>query len=75
MQWKRACIFVKWENANMGWPLEKHDYFSADRYIRTTRAVKFGIYWPFYTQPGKDTPSKGSGSNGGGGGGQARISR
>ena len=73
MQWKRACIFVKWENANMGWPLEKHDYFSADRYIRTTRAVKFGIYWPFYTQPGKDTPSKGSGSNGGGG--QARISR
>ena len=55
MQWKRACIFIKWENANMGWPLERNDYFSADRYIRTTRAVKFGLYWPFYTQPAKNS--------------------
>ena len=63
MQWKRACIFVKMENANMGWPLDYKDYFSADRYIRTTRAVKFGIYWPFYTQPGKDSHNHGSGSS------------
>lgn len=56
MQWQRTCIFVKWENVNMGWPLETHDYFSADRYIRTTRVFKFGIYWPFYTQPAKDKP-------------------
>ena len=55
MQWKRACIFVKYENAGMEL-FDHNDYFSADRYIRTTRGVKFGIYWPFYTQPGKDTP-------------------
>lgn len=58
MQWKRACIFIKLENANMGWPLEHSDYFSADRYIRTTRAVKFGLYWPFYTQPAKNLPKQ-----------------
>ena len=33
---------------------DHNDYFSADRYIRTTSAVKFGLYWPFYTQPGKN---------------------
>ena len=55
MQWKRATIFVKYENANQGWPMKKNDYFSADRYIVTQRAVKLGIYWPFYTQPGKVT--------------------
>ena len=57
MQWKRATIFIKYENANQGWPLKKSDYFSADRYIVTQRAVKLGVYWPFYTQPGKDTPA------------------
>ncbi|MBR1576710.1 MAG: putative porin [Bacteroidales bacterium] len=57
MQWKRACIFVKLENAGMDL-FEHNDYFSADGYIRTTRAVKFGIYWPFYTQPAKDTPAR-----------------
>ena len=56
MQWKRACIFVKYENAGMDL-LDHNDYFSADRYIRTTRGVKFGLYWPFYTQPAKDTPA------------------
>ena len=54
MQWKRACVFVKYENAGMTL-FDHNDYFSADRYIRTTRAVKFGLYWPFYTQPGKTT--------------------
>lgn len=54
IQWKRACIFVKLENAGMGWPMDKADYFSADHYIRTTRAVKFGMFWPFYTQPSKN---------------------
>ena len=57
MQWKRATIFVKYENANQGWPMKKNDYFSADRYIVTQRVLKLGIYWPFYTQPGKDTPA------------------
>ena len=53
MQWKRACVFVKYENAGMRL-FDHNDYFSADRYIRTTSAVKFGLYWPFYTQPGKN---------------------
>lgn len=54
MQWKRATIFVKFENANQGWPMKKNDYFSADRYIATQRQIKLGIYWPFYTQPAKN---------------------
>ena len=53
MQWKRACIFVKAENVGMGTVPKKSDYFTANHYIRTQRTVKFGIYWPFYTQPGK----------------------
>jgi len=52
-QWKRACIFIKLENAGMGWPMEHADYFSADRYISTQRTVKMGICWPFYTQPSR----------------------
>lgn len=57
MQWKRATIFVKLENAGQGWPMKKNDYFSADRYIVTQRMVKLGVFWPFYTQPGKDLPA------------------
>ena len=55
MQWKRATIFVKMENIGQGWPMDKNDYFSADRYIVTQRQIKLGMYWPFYTQPAKDT--------------------
>lgn len=62
VQWKRACIFVKMVNANMGWPNNSADYFSADGYIRTQRAVKFGIWWPFYLQPGKGGRSGSSGA-------------
>jgi len=53
MQWKRACIFIKGENVAMGTFPKKSDYFTANHYIRTQRTVKFGIFWPFYTQPGK----------------------
>ena len=35
MQWKRACVFIKYQNAGMGWPLLHPDYFSADRYAIT----------------------------------------
>lgn len=62
MQWKRAVIFLKYQNALKGWPL-KHDrdYFCADRYILDSsgpaafsfNVLKIGIYWPFYTQPAK----------------------
>lgn len=55
MQWKRACIFVKYENAGLGWPMDKADYFSAHNYIVTQRGFKFGIFWPFYILPGKES--------------------
>lgn len=77
IQWKRACVFVKLENAGMGWPMTRKDYFSAHNYISTTRAVKFGIYWPFYVQSGKkNTLSSKAGSGGGrsGGGGFGGLS-
>lgn len=70
IQWKRACIFFKLVNANMGWPMDSADYFSADGYIRSQRAFKIGLWWPFYLQPGKqNTMSSRAGSSGGGGGG------
>ena len=53
IQWKRVSVFVKAVNVNMGWPCKKNDYFSADGYINTQRAFKFGISWPFWTFPGK----------------------
>ena len=69
MQWKRACIFVKLENAGMGWPMDKADYFSANNYIRTQRCIKFGIYWPFYKQPSSNKAVQaGSGMGGATGG-------
>ena len=61
IQWKRASIFVKFVNLNMGWPNKRADYFTADGYIYTQKALKFGIYWPFYVQPGRSTTGAGSG--------------
>ena len=60
VQWKRACIFIKYQNAGGGWPMDRSDYFSSDRYIVTKNGMeglKIGIYWPFYAQPtGYDSP-------------------
>lgn len=67
IQWKRACIFIKYLNAGMGWPNDKADYFSAHHYIRPQRAVKFGITWPFYVQTkaaGSSVPVSKSGRGG-----------
>ena len=61
VQWKRACVFIKYQNAGLGWPLLHPDYFSADRYIITQSGgdgLKFGIFWPFYTQPGNRARSQ-----------------
>lgn len=68
IQWKRASIFVKVININMGWPNKSKDYFSASGYIAPQRTIKFGIHWPFYIQPGrgKGSNSKGSGAGVGG---------
>ena len=70
IQWKRACIFVKIVNVNMGWPNKSADYFSAAGYIAPQRAIKFGISWPFYIQPGRNNTSTGGiGASGRGGNG------
>ena len=57
IQWKGASLFVKFVNLNMGWPTKKADYFTADGYIYSQKAIKFGIYWPFYVQPGRSSSS------------------
>lgn len=73
VQWKNACVFLKVVNVNMGKPFEETDYFSAHHYIKPVRALKFGIYWPFYVQPGSGhshnhgTGNSSTGSNRGGG--------
>lgn len=46
LQWKRACIFVKYVNASQQW--FNKEYFSAYGYIKPQSAFKVGIYWPFY---------------------------
>jgi uncharacterized membrane protein YgcG len=66
IQWKRVSLFVKAVNVNMGWPYKKADYFTADGYIATQRAVKFGITWPFWTLPGKNNSGASSASASGG---------
>lgn len=68
MQWKTACIFVKLENVGQGWPMERHDYFSAANYIHTTRAVKLGIYWPFHPPHNENKTLSSRASSGFGGG-------
>ena len=51
IQWKRCCIFLKYQNAGRGWPMRSRDYFTADHYVYTTDGtdgLKLGIFWPFY---------------------------
>ena len=72
LQWKKACIFIKFENMGKGWPLDKHEYFSAHHYIQPPAVFKFGISWPFYPPLGKVrtlSERAGAGMGGGGGGG------
>jgi hypothetical protein len=68
IQWKRASIFIKAVNLNMGWPNKSADYFSASGYIAPQRAFKFGIHWPFYIQPGRGKSASSHAGHGGGGG-------
>ena len=67
IQWKRASIFLKVINLNMGWPNKSADYFSAAGYIAPQTTFKFGIHWPFYIQPGRNKGSAGGGAAGGSG--------
>ena len=75
IQWKRACIFVKVVNVGMGWPENPVDYFSAHHYIRPQRAIKFGIFWPFYVQSGKKSAVEGPAAGTGGKGASKSASR
>ena len=67
IQWKKASIFIKMVNINMGWPNKSADYFSAAGYIAPQRAIKFGITWPFWVRPGKGSTSATGTSTAGGG--------
>ena len=67
IQWKKASIFIKMVNINMGWPNKSADYFSAAGYIAPQRAIKFGITWPFWVRPGKGSTSATGSSTAGGG--------
>ena len=73
LQWKKCSIFFKFENAGQGWPMDKHDYFTAHHYIQPAGALKFGISWPFYprleaARTLSSRASSGLGGSGGGGG-------
>ncbi len=59
VQWKSACIFLKVININQGWPNKSKDYFAAHNYIKSQRAFKFGIWWPFYVRPHKHKSLRG----------------
>ena len=65
IQWKKAAIFIKAVNVNMGWPNKSADYFSAAGYIAPQRAIKFGITWPFWVRPGKASVTGSDGPNAG----------
>ena len=67
IQWKKASIFIKYVNVNMGWPNKSADYFTAAGYIGPQRAVKFGITWPFWVRPGKGSTGAAGASTAGGG--------
>ncbi len=66
IQWKRVSVFVKAVNMNMGWPLDKSDYFTAAGYIGPQRAIKIGVTWPFHVLPAKKTSANGTRTAGGG---------
>ena len=69
LQWKKCCIFLKYENIGKGWPATSHDYFSAHHYIQRAGGFKFGIYWPLYPRLGAaKTLSARAGAGVGGGG-------
>ena len=70
IQWKRLCMFIKYQNVGRGWPMERKDYFTADRYINTIdgmEGLKLGIFWPFYFSTDRHVMGHSDGSGGGGG--------
>ena len=74
MQWKKCCLFLKYENAGRGWPSRAHDYFTAHHYIQTAPMLKFGISWPFYPPLGTNRTLSARAGSGFGGGDSGRSS-
>jgi hypothetical protein len=77
IQWKRLCMFIKYQNVGRGWPMDRKDYFTADRYIYTIdgmEGLKLGIFWPFYFSTDRHVMGGSSGSSSGGSGGASRAS-
>ncbi|MCQ2143934.1 MAG: putative porin [Bacteroidales bacterium] len=80
IQWKEVSVFLRCENVNMGWPMDKTDYFSAAHYIRPPRSFKIGVFWPFCVKTSSHSHSHESSMMGGGGksaagAGNMRLSR
>ena len=76
MQWKKCCIFIKYENAGKGWPMDRRDYFTAHHYIQVPAMFKVGISWPFYPRLGATktmSARAGSGMSGSAGGGGSSM--
>ena len=70
MQWKQVTLFIKYQNAGDGWPMDQPDLFSSHRRVITStggKGLKLGIWWPFYVSPTQN--KKLDASTGGGGGG------
>ncbi len=67
IQWYKACIFVKLMNAGQGWPMQSYDYFTSHGNIYSQRAIKVGIYWPFYIGTNKNGKASASGGSSEGG--------
>ena len=54
MQWKQVTLFIKYQNAGDGWPMEQPDPFCSHRRVITSTGgsgLKLGIWWPFYISP------------------------
>ena len=78
VQWKRLCIFIKYQNIGRGWPMDRKDYFTADRYIYTIdgmEGLKLGMFWPFYFSTDRHLGGSSSGSSGASGAPGASASR
>ena len=54
MQWKVVTVFIKYQNAGDGWPMDQPDVFSSHKHVITSSGgsgLKLGIWWPFYLSP------------------------
>ena len=78
IQWKRLCLYVKYQNVGRGWPMDRRDYFTAHGYVFTSdgmNGLKLGMFWPFYFNTSANSAvSAGGGASGGRSSGAGRSS-